>query len=143
MDALKKLHLFYVAALFTIIAMVGCATISPFDQYAYAQTTSLKVEAMNLMDKATDDYKNHVAEVDDVNTKFQKAYEYEKNRPKNEITTKMWALMMSDSAHLYGGFVKFWKEQNRVSKAFIAEAKEQVAQNFDRIAELESKKINK
>lgn len=51
--------------------------------------------------------------------------------------------MMSDSAHLYGGFVKFWKDRHKVSKAFITEAKEQVAQNFDRIAELESKKINK
>jgi len=143
MKTLQKFKLFYAAALFAIVATAGCATISTFDQYAYAQTTSLKVEALNLMDKATESYASHTAEVDDVNIKFQKAYEYEKNRPKNEITTKMWQLMMSDSSHLYGGFVKFWKEQDKVSKAFITEAKQQVSENFDRIAELESKKITK
>ena len=49
-----------------LFAFHGCATISPFDQYAYSQTTSVKVEALNVMDQAMNDYASHENEVKDV-----------------------------------------------------------------------------
>ena len=129
------------SAFSTLLFLVSCAaTISTFDQYAYTKTTSLKVDALNLMDKAVDNYSSHEKEIQDINTELQKAYEYEKNRPNNETTTSMWELLMND-ASLYGGFISLWKEQGTVSKVAIQAAKTKIAENFDRIAQLESKKI--
>ena len=46
-----------------ILTITQCASISSFDQHAYVQTTSVKVDAMNVMDLATEDYANHEIEV--------------------------------------------------------------------------------
>jgi len=47
------------AFIIVLLGYSGCVTISPFDQYAYAQTTSIKVDALNLMDLANDDFPKH------------------------------------------------------------------------------------
>jgi hypothetical protein len=133
----------FAAMLFILTVSGGCKPlIAGYDQYAYAQATSLKVDALALMDKASDDYNRHTQEVADMNIKMQKAYEYEKNRPQNSITADMWNLMMNDKS-LYGGFIVLWKEQKTVGQFTIDEAKKKVAENFDRISQLESKKITK
>ncbi|HUZ58273.1 MAG TPA: hypothetical protein VMU83_05780 [Hanamia sp.] len=121
--------------------LYGCATISNFDQYAYTQATSIKVDAMNTMSLATDKYADHLQEIANVQTEMNKLYEYEKNRPKNTITTKMWEKMIDTSGHLYGGFIQHWKSEKKLRPAFIENEKELIAKSFDQIAELESKKI--
>jgi hypothetical protein len=76
---------------------------------------------------------------------MQKAYEYEKNRPKNTITTEMWQEMIDSNGHLMGGFLTFWKNKNdkneALSIAHIRNQKESIGEAFDHIAQLESKKI--
>jgi hypothetical protein len=64
--------------LFFTILFFSCSTISKFDQYAYTQATSIKVDALNLMSLATDDYNLHTEEVKKVQTQIEKIYEYEK-----------------------------------------------------------------
>lgn len=119
----------------------GCATISQFDQYAYTQVTSVKVDAMNIMDSATGDYLLHKAEVMKVMTAIDKLYEYEKHRPKNIITEKMWNEIRDSSGHLFGGYVKRWAQEGKLDRTFIQEAKAIVGQSFDQIAQLESRKL--
>jgi hypothetical protein len=92
--------------LVVLISIAGCATISSFDQYAYTLTTSLKVDALNTMSLATDDYATNEKTVKELQTNLQKVYEYEKNRPKNEITLKMWDVLLNPEGHLLGGFMK-------------------------------------
>ena len=117
--------------------------ISPFDQYAYAQTTSIKVDALNLMDLATDDFTSHKVEVKAVQSNIQKIYEYDKNRPKSAIITTMWGKIMDTSGHLFGGFINRWKNEGHLNKTFIDDQKNSnVGPAFDQIAELESK-LNK
>lgn len=127
--------------LLTVFTFLGCATISSFDQYAYTQTTSLKVDAMNIMDMAKDSITLHKEEVMEFETKLQKVYEYEKNRPKNEITLKMWDLLLNPEGHLLGGFLNRWKTTALLSPAFITNEKKLVSDAFDQIAGLESHKI--
>jgi hypothetical protein len=116
--------------------------IAAYDQYAYTQATSIKVDALNLMDLATEDYSTHKKEIDVVQTSIQKIYEYEKNRPNNGITTLMWEKMMDTSKHLFGGFMNRWKNEKHLNKAFIEDEKNKIiGPAFDQIAELESKKI--
>lgn len=128
--------LLLVALLFT-----QCKTISPFDQYAYVQGTALKVDALNIMDKATQSYASQKAGIDDVTIRIEKAYEYEKHRRSNLFTVKMWEIVKNPDRNLFGGFIKRWKEKDTLSAAFINEAKIQVGEAFDMIVELESKKI--
>ena len=129
-----------------ILAVAGlwaCYSISLYDQYAYTQSTGLKVDSLKLMNKATEDFTKHEAEVDELLTKVEKAYEYEKARPKNVITTKMWEKLKDPEKNLLGGFLKIWQEKKTLSKTFIEEAKKTVSDAFDQIIGLESGKIKK
>ena len=124
-----------------LIFLGSCKTISVFDQYAYAQATALKVDALNMMDKATETYASQQAAIEAVNTQIEKVYEYEKHRQQNTITIKMWELLKNPDKNLYGGFIKRWKDRSTLNAEFIREAKIQIAQAFDMIAELEGEKI--
>lgn len=119
----------------------ACSSISTFSQYAYEQAVSLKVESLNLMDKATEEYSANKDIVEDLKTKLQKSYEYSKGRPKNDISTKQWEILISPDRNLLGGFLKRWESKNTLSKAFIDDAKGLVGDAFDTIIGLESGKI--
>ncbi len=119
----------------------SCSSITSFDQYAYAQTTSVKVDALNVMDLAKENYDTNKVAAQDLKTKLQKVYEYEKNRPKNEITIKLWDKLLDPEGHLLGGFLVRWEKEKTLGKAFISEEKKLVAGAFDQISGLESKKI--
>jgi len=123
------------------IALASCVAISHYDQYAYTQTTSLKVDALNVMDLATEDYSAHQQEVKQATTNLDKIYEYERNRKNNDITIQLWNNLKDTSGHLFIGFIRRWKGEGKLRPAFIQESKKQVGEAFDIIAQLESKKI--
>jgi len=124
------------------LVLLGCAsTISTYDQYAYVQTTSLKVEALALMDKAIDSVSKYLPAIEKIEIKLNKAYEYEKGRPNNEISTQMWEILRSPDKHLLGGLLKRWRDEIRLSAGFIDNEKKLIGEAFDIIAGLESKKI--
>ncbi len=126
---------------FFVLAIAGCASVSQFDQHAYIQVTSLKVDALNVMSLANDSYTMHEAEVHAVNMMLDKAYEYERNRPNNSLTLELWDKLRDTSGHLYGGFVRRWRREGTLRPAFVRESSKQVGEAFDIIAQLESKKI--
>ncbi|HSB92862.1 MAG TPA: hypothetical protein VLC28_07085 [Flavitalea sp.] len=125
-----------------LFMLISCGTMTAsFDQYAYAQTTAAKVEAMDLISHATQNVSGFTTQIRDVDLKLKKIYEYEKNRPKNDITVKMWQLLLDPEKRLYGGFIKRWQTDSTLSKAFVEEASMLIGSGFDKVAELESKKI--
>lgn len=124
-----------------LILSAGCATISRFDEYAYTQVTSLKVDALSVMDSATTPYPQHATQARQVMTALSKMYEYEQNRPKDKITVQMYRLMNDTSGHLFGGFVKRWEKSKTIDQAFINESKIIIGAAFDQISQLESGKI--
>ena len=140
---LNKVPARLIGAAFVVMTLTfaSCSTISSFDQYAYAQTTSVKVDALNVMDLATQNYDTNKVAVQELKTKLQKVYEYEKNRPKNEITVKLWDKLLDPEGHLLGGFLVRWETEKKLGKVFISEEKKLVASAFDQISGLESKKI--
>jgi len=50
------------------------------------QTTSLKVDELSVMAHATDSFPLNEQEVQQVQVALSKMNEYEKNRPKNEVS---------------------------------------------------------
>jgi len=131
----------HLTILVLLLSFAGCATISTFDQYAYTQTTSLKVDALNIMDKATEEYTTNEKIVQELQTNLQKVYEYEKNRPKNEFTIKMWDKIIDANGHLLGGFIRRWQKEHKLNAVFVQEEKKIIDLAFDQIAGLESHKI--
>ncbi len=128
----------------SILISTGCSPlISNFDQFAYRQITSLKVDALSLMDEATSDYASHAAEVKTLQSEMNKAVEYNKHRLHNDITNKMYALLNDPKANLLGGFLVKWQNDGKCSPAYITDKKTQVAFSFDQIAELEIRKIKR
>ncbi|WP_419803297.1 hypothetical protein [Mucilaginibacter sp.] len=57
---LKIAEVFRIPAL--LICFTGCATMAQFGQYAYTQTISLNVDALNIMGTATDKFSSHQAD---------------------------------------------------------------------------------
>lgn len=129
------------AALGLAILVNGCSTIAQYDQVAYQQATSLKVDALNLMANATEPYATHAQAVAELMVRVDKAYEYDKGRMKNEISTRMWEQLKDPDRNLLGGFLNRWKSSGQLGAAFITEAKEIVGGAFDTIIQLESGKI--
>lgn len=119
----------------------GCSTIAKFDQYAYSQSTSVKVDALNLMDHAVDSASLHAADIANVKASIDKIYEYEKNRPKNSVSAKMWSVMKDSTGHLFGGFINRWQKEQKLDAVFISESKLLIGDAFDQISQLESGKI--
>lgn len=100
--------------LITIYVCIGCATISGYDDYSYKQVTSLKIDALTIIGKATDSYFMHQTEVDEFNNKMLKQMEYEKfSRHKNETVVKMYNViyaMLNDTSSIkfFGKNLTLW-----------------------------------
>ncbi len=120
--------------------LLSCASISPYSSTAYEQATSLKVEALALMTKATEPFDEHRQEVESLITKVNKAYEYAKGRPKNQFSTRQWEILKDPDRNLLGGFLKRWENESTLSKAYTDGGKKLVADAFDTIIALESGK---
>ena len=143
-DGFRSSRLFRnLVLVFALISLSGCTSISLHDHYAYTQSINLKVDAIKLMDLAVENFSKHEGEVNNFLTRIEKAYEYEKVRPKNEITIAMWEKLKDPEGNLLGGFIKRWEEKKKLSKAFIEEAKKIINDAFDQIIGLESGKIKK
>lgn len=124
-----------------LLAIAACGpTISEFNARAYEQATSLKVETLALMDKATAPYAEHANAVQHLKTELEKAHEFAKGRPNNEISARQWRILIDPERDLLGGFLADWQKQSSFSAAFVEEKKTQVARAFDTIIELESGK---
>lgn len=150
LDLKRKKHRYYLSkyqlishfVLITIF-LLACDTMSHFDAFSYKETISAKVEALDIMSYAIEEYAAHEEGIRALNKDLQKIYEYEKNRPKNVETTKMWEILLNPDKNLYGGFLKKWQNDTSMNKFFIDEAKIQVAEAFDMIIDLENGKIKK
>jgi hypothetical protein len=125
----------------TLGVLMGCPnSITLYSPKAYEQATSLKVEALTLMDRATEPCTKHKAAIAALKIDLEKAYEYAKGLTKNEVTTAQWAIIKDPARNSLGGFLRRWEEKSSLDSTFIQEAKSLVADGFDAVIELESGK---
>jgi len=93
------------------------------------------------MSKATNPYQQYETKVEQLKLDLEKAYEYSKQIPLNEITAQQWELMKNPENNLLGGFLKMWEEKGMIPPFMVDETKKLVSKSFDEIIELETKKI--
>jgi hypothetical protein len=128
-------------SIISLLILFSCANISEFSAAAYDQAVSLKVESLDLMDYAAEPFEVYNEEVDELQLKLLKAYEFAKGRPDNEISARQWEILIDPERNLLGGFLKRWEEEKTLSQFFITEAKGLISDAFDTIIGLESGKI--
>ncbi len=133
--------LVWLLALILATGLSACVATAPYDQYVYAQTTGLKVDALKLMAKAGKAYSSQKEAVEKFTDTWDKVYEYELHRRNNGIRIEMWKLLRDPQHHLMGGFLARWQKDSTLSDTFIDEARIQVGKAFDQLSELESGKI--
>ena len=138
MKTLKSLYLILISS-FVIFSCQSVKT-ALYDQYSYQQTTFIKVEASNVMDKATTPFSNNKEIVEKLLLDIDKLVEYEKNKPNNEITFAMWKILTDKEKNLLTGFFKRWEEKGSFSPVFLQEAKKQVTGALDLLIQYEVKK---
>lgn len=124
-----------------ILILNSCSFVPDLSEKAYSKAVRLKVQTLDLMDKATEGYSKHADEVDSLKKELSFAYEYAKGRPDNELITEKWDIMINPERNLIGGFLKIWKEDLILSPIFVSEAQVVIGKAFDTIIELESGKI--
>lgn len=124
------------------LAVCSCSSISVFSPEAYKQAVDLKVESLNLMSFATMPYADYEEEVIYLSTALDKAYEFSKGRPDNEISTEQWEILFDKEGNLLGGFLKRWEAESILSEMFVTEMQLLVSDAFDTIIGLESGKID-
>jgi hypothetical protein len=136
-------------SLILLLSIFSCSPlIATFDQASYEHVTSLKVDALALMDKCNEDYSLHAADVAAFQLNMDKAIEYDKHRPKDSITTRQWEILNNPNGHLLGAFLVLWKKDKildtiakKMGTKYFPEKKKQISDAFDQIAELESGKL--
>jgi len=138
----RPIALCLLSLLICAVSLNGCSpSISLFDEQAYRQAVNLKVDALDLMQKARAPYADYQSDVADLQKELNRAYEYANGQPRNDWSARQWALLKDPERNLLGGFLKHWKDESRLSPVLIEEAKKNVAAAFDTIIELESGKI--
>jgi hypothetical protein len=126
---------------FLLVLSIGCKpTIALYDQYAYTQATSLKVDMQNLaLESQNVNYNDATADINKVNTDLQKAYEYNKGRDLNSLSTKQYEILLSEN-DFYKQFLGNWKSSGKESATFAQNVSDKIGQLMDQIIKLENGK---
>jgi hypothetical protein len=123
------------------ILLFACAPlIGPHSPTAYENATSLKAATLALMDKAAEPYADHAVSVDALMVEIDKAYEFVKGVPANNLSSQQWMILKKPDGDLLGKFFLRWKERGTLAPEFIGEFKALVAGAFDEIICLEANK---
>jgi hypothetical protein len=130
---------FFILFILLLFACTG-PRIALYNETAYSNAVSLKVESLALMDKATDSISAHVQEISTLETNIEKAYQYVRWLPRNELTVKQWEILKDSNRDLLGGFLKKWENEKVLHVVFIKEKEKQISDAFDEILKLETGK---
>lgn len=119
----------------------ACAPlIGPYSPIAYQNATSLKAETLALVDKATEPYGDHKAEVERVLVENRKALEFVRGVPSNSLSARQWQILTQPDGALLGRFFTRWRDEQRLSRPFIDNFRAILSDAYDEIICLEANK---
>jgi len=119
-------------------ALCGCTASAPFDRQAYLEATSLKIEALAVMDRATQPFARHREVVARLERSVLEAYGRARSRTHNEESARQWEILVDPQRHSLFGFLRRWEAEGQLDAEFVAEARGLVAEGFDAILALEA-----
>lgn len=122
----------------------ACRVMALYDPIALEHSTALKVEALALLDHASEPYPAHQTVATAVLLKANQALEYEKSRALNVESIKMWQVLVNpqDPVSL-ANVLRRWQQNGTLNAATATAAKGQLSDYFDYIIRLETVKLRK
>ena len=132
-----------IAGLLCVLFLLsGCAPlIAEYSLEAYKNATSLKAEALDLIDKSGEPYARRREEAEALTTKINAAYEFAAGTAYNQLSARQWQILRDPNGQLYGGYITFWKRRGTMSNPrFRMHAKNLIGAAFDEIICLEANK---
>lgn len=138
---IKNFKIKYLFVVALVILLQGCKPfIALYDQYAYTQATSLKVDMQNLaLESATATYKDAKTDIKSVMVELQKAYQYSKGRDNNSLSTKQYEILLADD-HFFKTFINNWQTKGTESAVFAQDVSDQIGHLMDQVIKLENGK---
>ena len=128
---MKKLLLYPFALL-----LIGCATITKFDQNSYNAAQQLKAHALAVMGNPSP------AQVDSLRARLDAQVAYEVGKGKaNIISAAQWKLLARPAGNLLGGWITDYRAGKVMSPVYVEEKQLQVGRAFDAVLELEGGKL--
>jgi hypothetical protein len=124
-----------IALLFSLVfALAACdPLISPFQEQAYENATTLKAQSLALIAKSGEPYSSHREAVEKLLVDVDAAYEYADGLPKNEVVSKQWDILRNPDGNLLGGITRRWRSSGTLRPFFREEVAIQVGDAFDTI----------
>jgi hypothetical protein len=133
-----------IALLFALTFVVsGCVSTPAYDQTEYDRVITLKVDAVNLLQKASEDFQTHKTEVNNIKHEMSVLYEYAKNLPNNEEEIKMIQIMNNSDGTLLGKALADWEKKGTFSQSYSEGLISNISDGFDQISGLISHRIKK
>jgi hypothetical protein len=129
-------------AAIALAAMLSSCSTAVYNEKAYENVTSLKAEAVSLIDKGTEDYATHTSDVTSLKLATSKAAEFAKGLPNNKFVIDEYAIIMNpaNSGSLYG-VIALWSRQGKLDQAYVDQMKTKIGEQFDQIVQTEQGKL--
>jgi hypothetical protein len=118
------------------LLLIGCATITKFDQNSYNSAQSLKEDALTIIQHPSPSAVDNLS----VRLDAQVAYETGKGAA-NKISAAQWRLIQNPAGNLLGGWIKAYRQGVALSETYNQEKARQVGLAFDEVLKLEGGKI--
>jgi hypothetical protein len=121
----------------------GCVSTPAYDQTEYNRVITLKVDAMNLLQKSSDNFQTHKTEVDNIKHEMSILYEYAKNLPNNEEEIEMIKIMNNSDGTLLAKALADWEKKGTLSQSYSEGLISNISDGFDQISGLISHRIKR
>ncbi|MDD5088390.1 MAG: hypothetical protein PHI18_06300 [bacterium] len=126
-----------------VIGLAGCCwlqAIAHYDEVAYTTAGEIKAQSLALVERATEPYSEHAAEVTSLKADIDETLSYERQRCKNKLTVQQWEIIANPNGHSLGGLLQRWEKEGSLDSTFISLAATEISKHFDEVLSLETAK---
>ncbi|RFM30098.1 hypothetical protein [Deminuibacter soli] len=136
---MKTRNVRHTLALICILLLSSCAPGLKFSEASNTEDGKVIAEAQTLINKSTEPFSSHTAEVDALKMHIDQVVAAEKKRAKNQQTVNMWTTVQTDRNGLYSYF-DLWKSQGQMSQAMVTEMSKESQKQLALIQDWEQRK---
>lgn len=139
---MKKVS-FAFSLLLPLVLLFGCVSTPAYDQTEYDRVIRLKVDSLELLSHATNDFSMYANDVKAIKREMAILYEYAKNLPNNEESIQQIEIMNDENGALLGKALKDWEDKGKLGDVYLNGLKVNISDGFNQISGLISKRIKK
>jgi hypothetical protein len=125
------------------IFLWACISTPPYDQTEYDRVIRLKVKALNVLQNATQNSRDYIADINELKNEMAIMYEYAKNLPNNDEVIEQIEIMNNPDGSLLGKALRDWEINSTLNDIYLSGLLKNISDGFDQISGLISHRIKK